>query len=283
MLKIIQVTDLHLTPPGIQHVGCDPRQRLDAAIASINAEHADADLVVITGDLAALGQATAYQQLRECLAELRLPFRLCLGNGDHRARFRAAFPDVPADESGFVQSAVQIDGQHLVFLDTLAADGSHSGELCDARLSWLKHRLDEIGAAPVLLFLHHPPFPIGIPLLDSLALKSPERLASVLAGRNIRHMFLGHLHRAIAGSWNGIPFSVLRSTVSQFSLRLGVDPASRCLEAPFYAIALVSPDSVVVHFHDYTYEGPVIEYSPVPAVIVDDESIAYTFQQADAS
>ncbi|MFQ3452398.1 phosphodiesterase [Bradyrhizobium sp. UFLA01-814] len=283
MLKIIQITDLHLTPPGIQHIGCDPRQRLEAAIASINAEHADADLVVFTGDLAALGQAAAYRQLGECLAKLKLPFQLCLGNGDHRARFRACFPDVPTDENGFVQSVTEIDGQHLVFLDTLAADGDHWGELCDARLLWLNDRLGEIDGAPILLFLHHPPFRVGIPLLDSLALKNPERLASVLAGRNIRHMFFGHLHMAIAGSWQGIPLSVLRSTVSQFALRLGVDPAARSLEAPFYAIALVSADSVVVHFHDYTYEGPLLEYTPVPSVIVDDEAIAYSFQKASAS
>lgn len=283
MLKIIQVTDMHLTPPGVRHIGCDPRHRLEAATASINTEHADADLVVFTGDLAALGQAVAYEQLRECLAELKLPYRLCLGNGDHRSRFRAAFPKTLVDENGFVQSVAEMGGQYLIFLDTLADNGEHWGELCRHRLSWLQARLDEIGDAPVLLFLHHPPFPVGIPLLDSLALRDAERLASVLAGRNIRHMFFGHLHRPIAGSWKGIPFSVLRSTVTQFALRLGVDPAARNMETPFYAVALISADSVVVHFHDYTYEGPVLEYSPVPAVIVDDESVANTFQQANAS
>ncbi|WP_271565680.1 phosphodiesterase [Bradyrhizobium sp. CCBAU 11386] len=283
MLKIIQVTDLHLTPPGVHHIGCDPRERLEAAIASINAEHPDADLVVFTGDLAALGQVAAYEQLQDCLAELKLPYRLCLGNGDHRARFRAAFPTTAVDENGFVQSTEEIDGQHLVFLDTLAADGRHWGELCDARLSWLRARLNDIGEAPVLLFLHHPPFAVGIPLLDSLTLQNAEKLASVLVGKNIRHMFFGHLHRPIAGSWKGIPFSVLRSTVSQFALRLGADSAARSMESPFYAVALISADSVVVHFHDYTYEGPVIEYRPVPAVIVDDETIAYVFQQASTS
>ncbi|MCC8944216.1 phosphodiesterase [Bradyrhizobium sp. Arg62] len=282
-MKIVQVTDLHLTPPGVQHIGCDPQKRLKAAIASINAEHSDAELVVFTGDLAALGQAAAYEQLRNCLAELKVPYRLCLGNGDHRTRFRSSFPGVMVDDNGFVQSTAEIGGHHLIFLDTLATDGNHWGELCDARLSWLRARLDEIGKAPILLFLHHPPFAVGIPLLDSLALRAPERLASVLVGKNIRHMFFGHLHRPIAGSWNGIPFSVLRSTVSQFALRLGADPAARSLEAPFYAVALISSDKVVVHFHDYTYDGPVLEYRPVPAVIADDEAIAYTFQQTSAS
>ncbi len=278
MLKLIHLTDLHFTPPGIDHLGCSPRRRLAAAIASVNAEHGDAAGVVITGDLAALGQTAAYEELKACLEDLRVPYRLCLGNGDHRERFRAVFGDVEVDEDGFVQSVVETPAGRLLLLDTLA-QGVHWGELCERRLAWLTRQLAQGGGAPTYLFMHHPPFPIGIGLIDSLRLRNAERLAALLEGRNVRHMFLGHAHRAVAGSWRGIPFSILRSTVSQFALHLDTDQAARCYEAPFYAVVLIDDEQVIVHFHDYSYDGPTFRYTPVPNVIVDDETEATAFQQ----
>ena len=278
-MKLIHLSDLHVTPPGVRHLGYLPRRQLETAIASVNAEHSDASLVVITGDLAALGQSAAYGELKECLQTLSVPYRLCLGNGDHRARFRAAFPDAPVDEHGFVQSFVDTEQGRLLFLDTLAP-GDHWGELCAKRLAWLEQRLEEAGDRPVFIFMHHPPFPVGIRLVDRLALRSAAAFADILRGRNVRHMFFGHLHRPIAGSWQGIPVSVVRSTVSQFALLLGTDQAARCYETPFYAVVLIDESQVIVHFHDYTYMGPMIPYAPVPAVIVDDENVAYRFQEA---
>lgn len=282
MLKLIHLTDLHFTPPGVDHLGCQPRQRLEAAIASINAEHGDAAWVVITGDLAALGQSAAYEELKACLGDLRVPYRLCLGNGDHRGRFRAVFRDVQFDEAGFAQSVVETAAGRLLLLDTLV-QGVHWGELCEDRLAWLADRLGQGGGAPVFLFLHHPPFPIGIKLVDSLSLRNAERLAALLEGKAVRHMFLGHAHRPVAGSWRGIPFTILRSTVSQFALRLDSDRPVRCYEAPQYAVVLIDEGHVVVHFHDYGYDGPTFEYKPVPNVVVDDEARAADFQRKSAT
>ena len=278
VLKLIHLTDLHFTPPGIDHLECEPRQRLEQAIESINAEHGDAAFVVITGDLAALGQAAAYEDLKDCLSALRVPYRLCLGNGDHRTRFRETFPEIEVDENGFVQSVVETAAGRLILLDTLC-QGVHWGELCALRLAWLSRQLEASGSSPLFLFMHHPPFPIGIDLLDGLRLRDADRLAALLEGRTVRHIFLGHAHRPVVGSWRGIPFSILRSTVSQFALRLGNARPARCYEPPFYAVTLLSKDDVIVHFHDYSYDGPVVAYEPVPDIVVDDEAAAADFQK----
>lgn len=277
MLKLIHLTDLHITPSGTEHLGCCPRQRLEGAIESINREHADAEWVIITGDLTALGQTSAYNELHERLAMLRVPYRLCLGNGDHRRRFRAVFSDVEVDDNGFVQSVVETREGRLVLLDTLH-QGAHWGTLCDDRLGWLARQLEAGGTKPHFLFMHHPPFHIGIALLDELSLRNPEQLAAILKDRNIGHLFLGHAHRPIAGSWRGIPFTVLRSTVSQFALKLDAKEPARCHEPPMYGVVLIDDGHVVVHFHDYAYDGPIAAYDPVPDVIVDDEAVATAYQ-----
>ena len=94
-MKLVQVSDLHFVPPGVRLLGIDPRARFSACVADINANHADAELCLLTGDLADRGAPEAYAALREALADLRVPYRLMVGNHDDRAAFRGAFPEAP--------------------------------------------------------------------------------------------------------------------------------------------------------------------------------------------
>ena len=50
-MKFIHLTDTNLTLPGNTLYDLNPLTRLQAAVESINSEHADADFCVITGDL----------------------------------------------------------------------------------------------------------------------------------------------------------------------------------------------------------------------------------------
>ena len=56
-MKIIHLSDPHITPPGTLLKGIDPGDNLRAAIAQINTRHQDADWVMITGDLTRSGAA----------------------------------------------------------------------------------------------------------------------------------------------------------------------------------------------------------------------------------
>ena len=116
-MKLIQLSDFHFVPPGIRLLGLDPRARLEAAIADINRHHGDAELCLLTGDLADHGAPEAYDALRETLAALQLPWRLTIGNHDNRAAFLRAFPEAPHDENGFIQSVVSTDAGPVILLD----------------------------------------------------------------------------------------------------------------------------------------------------------------------
>ncbi len=64
----------------------------------------------------------------------------------------------------------------------------------------------------------------------------------------IRHVFHGHLHRSIAGSWRGIPLSSLRGTA--FAVSLDHRPGEVAVshrEAPCYALARALGEDLVVH------------------------------------
>ena len=69
--KFIHLTDTHLAGPGLKLYGLDPRARLDAAIADINTHHSDAAFAVVTGDLTHWGEAEAYANFAEAIAEGR--------------------------------------------------------------------------------------------------------------------------------------------------------------------------------------------------------------------
>lgn len=263
-MKLIQVSDVHLIAPGKKLFGLDPAARLDACLADIAANHADAALCVITGDLADAGEPAAYRYLAAALARLPMPVRLLLGNHDDRPAFRAAFPQEPIDADGFVQSVLDTPAGRMIFLDTHEA-GTNAGRLCGQRLGWLADRLAEAGDRPFYLFLHHPPLAIGMPSLDSIGLVDAEAFAEVVRPHRVRlrHLFCGHGHRPIGGSWLGASFTMLRGTNHQTWLDLvTADDCVGSHEPPAYAVALLGRDSTVVHFHDYLDPGPKFSLGP---------------------
>lgn len=256
----VHVTDLHLVPPGGELYGLDPASRLRAAVENVALRHgpagpAPAAFAVATGDLAHSGEPEAYALLRVILAGLPFPCHLLLGNHDERAAFLDTFPEAPVDSAGYVQRALETPAGRFLLLDT-KEPGTHAGRLCHARLGWLADRLAESDGR-CFLFLHHPPVATGIVGMDLIPLLDAEALWEVLAphrGR-IRHLFHGHLHRPLAGSWRGIPFSSLRGTSHQVALDLSErTTVAGSREPPAYALVRVTPDDVVVHVHDFLDE-----------------------------
>lgn len=258
----LHLTDPHLPPPGELLYGRDPAPRLAAAIADIAERHAaqgaaPAAFAVVSGDLVRDGEPAAYARLRAMLAGLPCPAHLLLGNHDNRAAFRMVFPDTPVDAAGFVQHALPTPAGLCLFLDT-AETGEAFGRLCASRLAWLADRLAE-SSGPVLLFLHHPPFLVGLPAMDAIALRDPASLWAVLAPHapRLRHLFHGHLHRPIAGSWHGIPTSSLCGTAFRVPLTFTAEPIKPTgREPPSYAVVRATEAAVVVHLRDVPWTAP---------------------------
>lgn len=242
-MKIILVSDLHLVEPGKTLFGMDPLRGLEACIAEINGAHSDADLVVFAGDLTNDGEAAAYEALAERVAHLAPPHHFMMGNHDDRARFLQSLPQQD-NADGFIQTSIDIDRTRIVLLDTLWPGHVH-GMLCETRLQWLDRQLGT--AEQALVFLHHPPFRLGIPSLDECRLGEPDRLLSLIRRHgNVRHLFAGHVHRLAHGTWEGIPFTTVRGTNHQSALRLH-GPHAVSFEAPAYSVVLVDREAVVVH------------------------------------
>lgn len=275
-MKLIHLTDTHFVPRGETLYGGDPRVVLEAAVADINKHHRDADLVCITGDLTHWGEPEAFESLAEVLSPLKPPLQLMLGNHDDRPTFAQYFPEQRRDENGFVQSVLKTDQGHLIFLDT-NLDGTHAGWYCEVRRKWLAAQLKtaEADGAPVFLFMHHPPFPIGLAPLDRISLQEPEAFAATIAPytARIRHLFFGHIHRPLSGNWKGISVSSLRAMNHQCWFVLEVETAiAGSFEPPAYAVVLIDDDTVVIHTHDFLDKSPKFSLRESP---VEDWAVRY--------
>lgn len=265
-MKILQVTDTHVVADGGRIYGIDPRARLESCVAHINAHHADARLCILSGDLTDDGRPGAYRALKAVLEGLRVPYRVMAGNHDERAALLAAFPETPRDADGFVQCALETPAGCLLLLDTVEP-GTHGGSFCPRRAAWLADRLADAGERPVYLFMHHPPFPVGLPAMDGMRLADPQHLVSAIDGRaNIRHIFFGHVHRPVSGAWRGIAFSALPSTVHQVALDLAtVSPVPKTREPPAYGVILLEADRTLVHVSPFLEDTRIEDaQSPPP-------------------
>lgn len=258
-MKLIHLTDVHMTLPGETILGKDPHAHLTEAIAHINKNHADADLAVITGDLANWGEIAAYQRLEEILKTLSVPQRLLIGNHDDRKNFREVFRTTPHDDNGFIQYAEDTGSGRFLYLDT-NEPGTHAGHYGPERIDWLESELDRAVDRPVYIFMHHPPMRVHSRPLDMIGLMDEALFRGVLEGHrdHIRHIFFGHCHLYLAGSYLGIPFSSLRGTNHQSWPDFEEPELLTSADLPpSYGLVFLQRDSVVCHTIDFTYDGEI--------------------------
>ncbi|APG86827.1 3',5'-cyclic adenosine monophosphate phosphodiesterase CpdA (plasmid) [Sinorhizobium americanum CCGM7] len=259
-MKLIHLTDLHLVPPEATLFGFDPAERLRKTVERINRDHADAELCVVTGDLTDEGDVASYGLLREVLKDMRVSTRLLLGNHDSRENFILAFPDEQRDENGFVQSVYESSVGRFIFLDTLVQGHGH-GALDGGRLEWLLARLAEKPEAPAYVFAHHPLQPIGLPHFEPWNTANWRHIMrSIVAAGNVRHIFHGHVHVDVGGTWHGVPFSASRGVAHQIIPHFMRRDADFVEDAPAFDVALIENDGFLLHRLEVS-DRPVVAVS----------------------
>lgn len=260
-MKLIVLSDLHLTAPGDEAHGLDTHARFAAAIERINADYADADLVAVAGDLADRGKAEAYEALRQGLDRLSVPWAVTIGNHDNRPVFAEVFGAEHLDENGFVQSAHDLDGHSVLLLDSAAPGPSPSGnwgrwggELCEARLHWTAGQLARAKDRPVIVALHHPPVQVGI-VMDHSCLDGPGALHGLLqAHGDVRQVLSGHIHMNCTTTRGGIAYTTIAGGHSTSREAFGTrdpDRKSHATGPAVMATVLSDAEQTTVHFDPY--------------------------------
>src|SRR5215813_8531136 len=93
-LRIAQISDLHIKPPGqVAYGRVDTAKALERCVMALNAFRPAPDFVVISGDLADTPSVEEYEYLKRLLAPLDVPLAAIPGNHDSRDMMRASFPN----------------------------------------------------------------------------------------------------------------------------------------------------------------------------------------------
>ncbi len=236
MTTVVQITDLHLFSERDGTLLSVPTwETFDEALELLAREVPDWDLLVLTGDLAQDEERATYEALAAALGERVGRTLMIPGNHDNTAHMRAVFP-AAFDPSG-ARFARVLDGWLLIGLDS-HVDGQVSGHVGAEQTAWAQEQLSAHPGLPALLFIHHPPAPIGAAWLDGMALVDPEPVGSLVAANKdrIRGVFCGHVHQDTQVALHGVPVFSTPATAFQFTPRTelpGLDmlpPGFRVLE-----------------------------------------------------
>jgi 3',5'-cyclic AMP phosphodiesterase CpdA len=237
-MRIAQITDPHMTAGPPEPGGYDAAAALAAVVERV-AQLAP-DLVLLTGDLAADGGAEEYRRLRELVAPLGVPVAAVPGNHDARAAFARELSGALAVGDGQKLWLALEDGPvRLIGLDTLQ-DGSDEGELGAAQLAWVAEQLERDDPRPVLVFMHHPSFALGL-ALDWTRCRDGDALARLVAAHpRVLGVICGHVHRAARVAWAGTTGGVCPPVAWEIPLDL-----------PMGATPYLVPQSPAFQLHVY--------------------------------
>jgi len=196
--RVLHLTDLHLqADPTATLKGVRTLDALEQLLDEARRELPDPARVVITGDIAHDERAETYEHLRRALGDWVDICRIVPGNHDNRDALAAVLPEaVQRGQAGRVVFSERVGAWHLIGLDT-HVPGREWGRIGEAQLAWLER---ELGSAPTVLFLHHPPLKVGTPWLEFVGLRESDALLALARGcACLRAIFHGHAHQELEG------------------------------------------------------------------------------------
>lgn len=209
--RFVYITDTHVMGghpyrPRVGDWEMDPEASLARVVDElINLDDAPA-FVVIGGDLVSpdvvdrarvLGTEDylpSYHRLNELLAPIGCPIHMVLGNHDHRPAFHRAMDTGARSPEAPHRYSFDWEGCHFVICDS-HVPGQHGGAIDSDQLAWLQADLLAQQGSPTVVFVHHPPCPIGHRWADEIGLGEPEAFLQCLESHpQVRWVMCGHVH-----------------------------------------------------------------------------------------
>jgi Icc protein len=208
ILRVVQITDTHLMAErGSTLLAVDTDASLEAVVR-LASTGPNADIALITGDIAGDGAASAYTRLEQALAPLNCPSFWLPGNHD----------DIEEPlQSRFVRR-VRTPHWDIVNLNS-QIPGQVGGRLEEAELRALNDAVDAAVAERkhLLVAMHHPLLPLGVAWLDPQRVANAEAVFQALDAPLHCAVICGHVHQESDQTYQGIRLLSTPSTCVQFA------------------------------------------------------------------
>jgi hypothetical protein len=147
----------------------------------------------------------------------------------------------------------EIKGCRFLVLDGRAPDHlDPHGLLSEEQLEIVRQEATPEGP-PLTVFVHFPVWPLHSPWMDAnMLILNGDRLHEALlpARKRLRGVFHGHVHQSMQTTRDGITYTAVPSTYSQFSawptdLHATLDP----VYPPAFNVVTLLPQQTIVHQH----------------------------------
>lgn len=235
MLKILQLSDLHIQPNQSDTLlGINTEYYFHKVLNQAFASHPNIDLILITGDLAQDPSAAAYQRIQAHLVKYQTP-TLCLpGNHDDYVLMQSIF------NSDLISCQKQtILNEWQVLCLNSQKIGSAKGYLRDAELDFLRLSLQL--NLPTLIALHHHPVATGSEWMDTMQVENSAEFWQIVSGfPQVKLVVHGHVHQELAHIFNSVAVYSSPATCLQFAPLASEFRVTT--EAPGYRIYQLYPD-----------------------------------------
>jgi len=205
MVKLIQLSDLHLVPPGkLTSKVLDTNSILEETINEILRKKdyfGKIECLVVTGDVSDDGSIESYLSAHEKLIKLNVPVLVIPGNHDLRNPMREVFNEHVefSTHSSQFDWVFKYEETVIVGLDSLV-EGENFGFLEKTSLEFLSNQLSIHNGSDIVLLIHHPPIKTGIYFMDKIGLTNSSDLAECLKVTNHPVRILcGHVHGVYHG------------------------------------------------------------------------------------
>ncbi len=209
--RLIQITDPHLgRHPGEELLGLDTDESFLDVLHTLKQREADADLLVVTGDIASDGQVQAYQRFLKLTRQfLSNPIAWLAGNHDLDSVMRQ-FPP-----SAVKRDYVELEHWQIIMLDS-SVPGHEHGDVTQSEILRLQEILTRC-QKPALVFVHHQPVPVGCEWIDQYVIKNADQLLDMLAQfPQVKALSWGHVHQEFVSSYAHFNLYASPSTCIQF-------------------------------------------------------------------
>ncbi|MBS0125384.1 metallophosphoesterase family protein [Thetidibacter halocola] len=223
-MRFAQISDLHLCrhPDRVAALRDDTPDIVAAIARDLQAVAGILDCVIVAGDLTEDAEDASFAQFEAMFATLPVPVFTIPGNHDgpaayHDRKARSEFLR-GADISGRV---VPVAGARLLGIDT-CLEGMTTGALDDRALDLIAQALAADEAGPLVIVMHHPPFPTGQRVFDEISvLDGGARFADLLRGATKPPAILcGHVHRPYTARFHGALCCAAGTPVAPFASAL---------------------------------------------------------------
>lgn len=211
---IIQITDMHLFKnAGETLLGVNTLSSYKAVVKDVKQNYPNPDLILLTGDLAQDETTAAYKRLVDELTVFHCPKYGFPGNHDDEHHMLSVFKENHLQEN----RDIIVDNWNLILLNTQKRHAVE-GFLNEDQLRFLDRSLGMYPEHATLIFMHHPPMPVGSAWIDKLNLSNPEPFWEILNSyHHVKAIFCGHVHQQFEGTMNNVTVFATPSTCFQFA------------------------------------------------------------------